>query len=582
MKLLKFISILLFSLLLFGCSDNKITNEEEEDVREELIISSMMNIKETQEPTTRAGGEEKAFAEDTPLKLLVRDNRATSNPFTQEVRNVTTGAVSGTKNSLVLVPKLYWDDLGGKSADLKLMGIYPQSATLTGDLIPWNIPPQKELMTALVDNYIYSNRATPAHLPFKHALTKVTVSLIANEYYDLTALDAATVKFNVASKGNFDVLEQKFKNPEGDDPVTPAKTDYVDSGNSHIGYSFTILAMPFTAGSKLATVTINGNNYNINVTSKALEAGVHTHYSINIKKSDISATASLKDWETPVNEPIIARIVGIEDFTIGESGKIVITEGSEVTMLITDSNSDEGKKVHKAIYKYQKISEGKYQWISVQPVYWDNITAPVTHVKALLKIAGNDLSNGNKNGDLYLTGERSGSYPTQESIKLDDELGGIKFFKYPLSKISIVIKTTENDEKDKVNIAGISNVFIPGCGTFKVATDGITIERQDNSALNNQTITPGAYNGAKNQYACLPAFIYPQQLNSGILCTVTIREDDVNDNNKYNVKIDPATDFVSGTHYTYVVTIKKSDISITAGISDWADGGSTGIGSGLD
>ncbi|MDL2212500.1 fimbrillin family protein [Bacteroides sp. OttesenSCG-928-E20] len=576
MKLLKLTSVLLLLLLFYNCGENEIAGVEEEE-REEVIFSSMMNVTETQEPTTRG-----AFPANTSIKLVARDN-TTSSFFAQKTVTAETDAESNGINKLTLDPKLYWDDLGGKSADLKFIGIYPAAATLNNDLITWDATSNQsagvdtyDLMTALKLKYKYTDRATAAHLPFEHALTKVTITLKENQYFDVAELNGATVQFNVKNKGDFDVLKQEFVSASlKGTSITPLKTNYMvdKSGvSTQEGYSFTILTMPFKVGDNLATVTLNGNEYYIHAQNKTkLEAGVHTHYIVTISKVDISAKASIVDWTTPAGIPVVARIVGLEDFNVDGTNDIKITEGSKVTMLITDSNSD----VHESVYEYQKI-DGAYQWVSTTHVYWDDITDPVTKVKALLKLGGTDT------GEAYLVGEKTGSYPTQSNIDL-----GNTFFSHPLSKISIKIETTSG--ADKVNLEGITNVFIPGCGTFKVSNDKVSIEKYGSD---DQIIT-GSSNGTggtSTEYNCIPAFIWPQTLTD-VLCKVSIQED-ANNLNEYTVYLPVGTDvpdtgqkqktFVANTHYKYTITIKKSDIAVTCGITDWVDGGSDTIGSDLN
>lgn len=566
MKLVKLTSLLLLSLLLTNCSQNEVVGGEEE--REELLISSKIDIQEIVEPTTKA-----AFETGKELTLVVRDNNTPTSYFAQKTIAAETQAESSGKNGLTLIPKLYWDDLGGKNANIALIGISPNSATLSGDLITWDVTADQsagvdsyDLMTALDTEYLYSERATPAHLAFNHALTKVTIVLKPKEgHFTVAELNNATLTFHTANKANFDVLKQKFKDLEGT-AIKPYKTDYLVKPDELSepkleGYCFTILTMPFTAGEQLATISLGGIDYHVNVTSRALEAGVHTQYIVTLAKTDIRITASVTDWTTPEGIPVTARIVGLEDFTVTESEGVKITEGSTVTMLITDS-TDPDPQVLTAVYEYKKIDATNYRWEATTPVYWDDITAPVTKVQALLKLAGDAT-----NGELYLSGETTGSFNTQSNIDL-----GNTFFKHPLSKISIKIQTTDGD--DKVNIEGITKVEIPGCGTFKVGTDGVTIEKDGND---NQVIT-GTPNEAKTIHTCISGYIYPQSLSE--LCYITIQEN-TNVENVYKVKLSPEKEFAAATHYSYTVTLSKTQISATAGIVDWVDENGGGINTGI-
>ena len=564
MKALKLAFSIAVVLLFTACNKD---NEEDASDKVVRFSSNIITVKREESPRTRA-----KFDVDTEFKILVRDNNTTS-PFAQLSLNGVAQATTGEYNDLQVTPLLYWDEVKGKNADLKLIGISPRSAApATGDAISWTLTDQVtktdlealDLISAVKASYTYNDRAEAAKLDFNHTMTKITIILKGlNDGYSVADLNTAVVAYNVAGSAILNITNGTYSGHGAKKDVAPMKADIIENVNGNnetTGYSFTILAFPFSADDKVATITIDGNVYNVNIpkisgNSAKLEAGVHNTYNVQIRKSGVDIKAGVADWNAQTGVDTESRLVELGTFQIDGTAESVITPGSKITMKITDSNPSDKT----AVFEYKEVG-GTNKWVATTPVYWDDIKQPITKIDALLYLGTTTLDDG----DRYFSGSATGSWNIQSEIDLGTSLN--PFFTHPLSKITVIVKTTDDDTK--VNIVnGIQSIVIPGCGTFKVGTDGVAIV-QDGTADVPFNVATGSYDNTKKEYTCKPLFITGQSLST--LCKVTIKENaSYSYNNVYEVKLDPAQTLSPGKHYTYTIRIQKTGVAVTGTLEDW-------------
>jgi len=461
--------------------------------------------------------------------------------------------------------KLYWDDLGGINANLKLIGIYPykdlqDNYKYSGNNIEWTVTKDinaSDLLLANPNPYLY-DKINAANLLFEHVLTKVSINLFEGKGFDIDEdedkkldLSKAIVTFTVPTEGNCDVTTGvAIGTNKTTGKLIPDK----------VGDSFTILTFPFSVGSeetyKLAVITIGGNTYNVNVKGLDLQKGVHNIFNVTIDKSDVTFTASIIDWDkTP--EPIdeSAKLVEVGDFTIDDD-KVEVNAGTIINLAITDKNSI----VHKRTFTYNGTG---WELLNEQkPLYWDDMAYPFTSVEALMILGGN--INKDIGDNIFSASIKD--VPLGEAIDLGE-------FKHPLVKLTITVTTTIPSEivTNNVNLAGITEVKINQSTLFEV--DGATIYEDNSTSLT-------AVNDGKGTYTYV-AFMMPKKLTK--LCDITIDEDEDSKNiNKYPVTFETETPFEAGKHYEYTVTITKTNVELTGSLVDWIPGGGGDIGTGLE
>lgn len=140
-------------------------------------------------------------------------------------------------------------------------------------------------------------------------------------------------------------------------------------------------------------------------------------------------------------------------------------------------------------------------------------------------------------------------------------------FRYMMSQVEVDLKTTTGD--DKVNVAANTVVEIIGCynaGNVFLGTREVKQTTKADYTLANVT---GTGNELKRRSA-----IVPQPLE-GLKFKVTVTNDNGTKDVYYStikdirVENETITEWKSGYHYKYTLTLKKTGISVTATITDW-------------
>ena len=622
MKLLKLIGITALVLLLTNCKE-----EEVIDTHTPILFSSkVVTVEKVEKPQTRAAG---TFPVDEKFQITVRDD-AEGTKF----NDITLEAQAGTNDGTGVYPltitqngPLYWDDVKGVNAKLIFFGIQKNygvtDKTITNNKIDWTVSNDQktggvdvnDLTTAKIENFTFdkNNKEKKAALQFQHRLTKVTIVLKEVEGesggYTLDELGDATITYKLPVGGSkYDLVKQKlFYAPSYDETsevptaasVTPAHIEYKEESVVK-AHQFIAIAYPcyINRDAELATIAIKGNEYKVYIPVKegdlngnALEEGVHNVYNVIIRKTGISVTASVTDW-TNGGGDINAHIVTPGEITINNSAtdNTKLGDKAKMTMRITGTSSGP----HTGNFTYDKDRTAKWQPVSGTEVYWDDVKRPVTKVEALL-INSNDAT---PSGEHYFVGA------TDNNVDHDLDKGSVinlagnvnaPFFKRPLCKIDIVVKTTQVESErvnikttgDKTDKAGIVEIRMLGCGTFKVADGGVTLERNGTGDL---AFGSGQYNDntytdekLRDTYTSPSIYILPYDAARTNLAEIVIREktgDTYTNTYPVNLKEADKTKLEAGKHYTYTVTIKKTGISVTGALKDW-ETKETGIETGL-
>lgn len=628
MKLLKLTSTIALALLLTNCQKEE-TNDTIDTHVPILFSSNTVTVEKAEGAQTRAN-----FEVDDKFQIIVKDN--TASPFTDKTFAGTAGVFDGTTNPITVDPILYWDDVKGRAANLMFLGIRKNygtgdltNKTVTDNKIGWTIAADQsggldtyDLITAKTSPYTFNDRfkedgttPNPVKLDFEHRLTKVTVVIVPGSETGAYKVEEtpgatndlcnATVKFKLPVDGaKYDLVEKKlfYGTPDytdeapvatniSEDVVTSQSAYNVEESGVDVlkGYSFTVLAYPYTiaAGASLAKITIDGNVYDVVISSTddtPLAQGKHNTYIVTVRKSGISIVAGLTDWDSLNGVDLNTRLVTPGDITITGTTGSPLSNGAEMTMRVTGT-SDPTDHIGKFTYDADESGtpkKPKWDVVSGTEVYWDDVVRPVTKVEAFLNT--NPAVTGNAAGEYYFTGVQEFNSPAQDvapSIALGT--GQDPFFKRPLCKIDIIVKTSAAREPDRVNIEGvvtdsatddgIQSITILGCGDFGV-TDDVKVTRV---GTGNLVFTGGKYNddnhaeaALKDTYTCDPFYILPYESSITKIAEVVIREKDGDGYvNTYPVNLPTATTLEAGKHYTYTVTIKKTGVSITGTLTDW-------------
>ncbi|MEE0906561.1 MAG: fimbrillin family protein, partial [Muribaculaceae bacterium] len=140
-------------------------------------------------------------------------------------------------------------------------------------------------------------------------------------------------------------------------------------------------------------------------------------------------------------------------------------------------------------------------------------------------------------------------------------------FRYMMSQVEVDLNTTTGD--DKVNVAANTVVEIIGCYNAGNVFLGTREVKQTTKADYTLATVTGTGNELKRRSA-----IVPQPLE-GLKFKVTVTNADDTKDVYYStikdirVESKTITEWKSGYHYKYTLTLKKTGISVTATITDW-------------
>ncbi|MDL2277102.1 fimbrillin family protein [Parabacteroides sp. OttesenSCG-928-G07] len=574
MKTIPFLATaLILSICLVSC-DNQQEVEVPEDNREELQLSTVIGTAELTEVETKA---ETAFTQKV-FDLVVQDNRTSSKFITVTSVATTKDKTTDNKAVVTLAPQLYWDDLGGKSGNLNLAGVFPKDVSLSSGALTWAANTNQstatnfngsDLLLSHVASYEYKDKATAANLVFYHVMTKITLNLIGN-LYSLEQMDEATVTINgVPVAGTVSLLPTDNKytyNVASTEDVTPLKGSILNDDNEVAGYTFTALTYPFsgTKDQQIATITIAGNVYNVKLPeAKTFSAGANNVFNVAINKTEVSVTATVVGWDDQTEVDIESKLlfdienIKITDDNKSEPSEAIITNGSLLHLWI---KSDGESSAHTTTY-VAKVEENKpVSWGlqgSNKHIYWDDLAKDsdgdydINTIKAMLILGGATTSGDS----IYV------SDPTKklgENIVTKFDLGN---FTHPLTKFTVEVTTSDADSPDAIDLSKITSVVFPsGWYTFVINDDKTGVK---------ETTTGLTGTKQADVYKYI-AFACPSKTSS-TLCTVNVKVDDSN-SNAYTVNLKEENTFAASNHYQYTIKITKTNISFTGQVVDWITG----------
>jgi len=608
MKALKlFISVAIFASCFTGCEDDN-RNEEEfpQDAREELLLSAEIGSAVLTGVETKADPLLEAF-ENKEFELIVQDHN-TKATLTTSLASTVDSIPVGNKVSVGLIPRLYWDDLGGTSGDLDLVGVYPRNVNLSSGLLTWAAETDQstetkhnssDLLLAHEASYTYQGRRTPANLIFYHALTKITINLGGN-LLSVEQLAAATVKINgVVVSGKVSLLPTSgitynYTENTTKTDVDPFKTT-LSTGN--YAYSYAAIVYPFTKAATtedarvtIATITVpssedgtgtDTNTYYVKLPKeeKKFNAGENNVYNVSINKTDVVVTATVVNWIDVGNVDLTSKL----SFEVGtvtidqDAGKnITITEGSVLYVSITDDDEDDedfNPAKHSTAYVLQS---DKVTWKlkdEESPIYWDDLAKPYesNKVTALLILDGDTEAN-RKDGDKIFTSTTTLGTGITTPFTLNP-------LTHPTAKFTIKVLTSGESAEDRINLEDIQSIaFATGWNTFAINSSISGIEETETSLTGiPQGITKNVEqsDGSFKDEAKYIAYIAPPESSQGTLnniCTVVVKTNK-GITNRYAVNLGSGTvtEFTAGNHYQYKVTITKTQITFTGTVVPWSD-----------
>ena len=344
--------------------------------------------------------------------------------------------------------------------------------------------------------------------------------------------------------------------------------------------------------------------------------GYHYIFNVTLNKTDIVVTATITDWNTVTADPVEPKIVvsaevGNEDDKTKKLTEFRFYRNEGVNVPLFGSSDPVPTAPTTKNVKYTALADAKnpatgsvadgatkwdfYQTGTSTPtqLYWPSHTmhyffrGVYPKETTIAADAGEgsyiEVTNAAYDASAFPSNLMIGAPEITDGTKCDNpdhtavdmskygicaRTGKINLnFRYMMSQVEVVLKTTTGD--DKVNVAANTVVEIIGCynaGNVFLGTREVKQTTKADYTLANVT---GTGNELKRRSA-----IVPQPLE-GLKFKVTVTNDNGTKDVYYStiknilVESETITEWKSGYHYKYTLTLKKTGISVTATITDW-------------
>lgn len=421
-------------------------------------------------------------------------------------------------------------------------------------------------------------------LPYTHAMSKITINVTTGDGY---ATDKANFESSVLTLKNMQVMADvnapaATVTASSDAEAIKDITTFTKSKeNTTATYQAIIGPTYLTAGNILAAITnIDGNNYNIPLTSGILSAwsaeskmeiseeeiehgtaqvkpftratidggkryttkpGIHYILDVKVDKQKITIRATITDWDA-----------------VKAEGKAAINFAGDVTGkgTIADELKAKGFDVYKNSTnaefstKSTTVKNVSDVWTYDPVIYWAG-QSDASYFRAISP-AGNSTSTLAQGTDLmWGTSGNTAIEPRTGDVALD--------FDHLMSKLCINLETT--DDAAKVNLEGatIKITNLATDGTFNIVNGSVS------AGSTTETMLSGKPSG-------FTEYVVPQSIGNDARLIITLA-----DGTTYSLQLNECTTtddsvvttWEKGKFYTYTIHLEKEKITFRALVKDW-------------
>lgn len=547
-------------------------------------------------------------------------------------RNITTetaegvGNITSTTEDSDLSPTLFWDDLSSTEHDLRKDGrgirlkygyCYnggEANATYkneTDGTLTWTVLSNQtasdgssmkhsDLLYAKTQSMITyghdpASRGTLT-LPYTHAMSKITINVTTGEGY---SADNANFSSSVLTLKDMQIKADVNAPAATVTAVSTAATADIttftkNKTNTTATYQAIIGPTSLTAGNILAAITnIDGNNYNIPLTSGILSAwsaenkmkiseevitdgiaqvkpftratidggkgyttkpGIHYILDVKVDKQKITIRATITDWES-----------------VKAEGKAAINFTGDVTETgaIADELKAKGFDVYKSSTndafstKSTTVKNVSDVWTYAPVIYWAG-QSDASFFRAISP-ADNSTSTLAQGTDLL--------WGTSGNTAIEPRTGDVPLnFDHLMSKLCINLETTDNAAAVNLEGATIKITNLATDGTFNIVNGSVS------AGSTTETMLSGKPSG-------FTEYVVPQTIGDDARLIITLADgttyslqlNQCVDTNSTEEPKTPVKAWTSGNFYNYTIYLEKEKISFRALVKEWDE--KTGQGS---
>lgn len=447
------------------------------------------------------------------------------------------------------------------------------------------------------------------------ANTTGTVNVTTGEVSNLGTPKTITTKTNSITNTTYTVIKDALVMPGSCFGTTDEAIIAKINADGNIYY--------VTAAKIRAAITTkygSGNEKNFKT-----QPGINYVLKVKVNKTDIEVTATIKDWETIESEEVTPVINVDADYSSSDNGTNPnFTKFSFYRSLNIDKDySKDYSGNQNSYYAPEAVASGALdqstKWTFNNALYWPTHSThyhfrgvwPLTsvettdvetnpHVKDLDSKQVIDVKNVAYQADSYPSDLAIGMPELTDANKMcknsdhtsvDQATNGICAtaglitlnFRYMMSQVEVVLKTSDEGSSNRVNI-GLNTVV----EIVNVANEGYVKlgDREVVPSTQNETYTLDLVTGTGNECKRHSAIV-PQTLiqggagaatNTRFKITVT-NTDGTTDVYYADIepilktgtedKVAPNGKWESGVHYKYTLKLTKTEIKVTATITDW-------------
>ena len=619
------------SLFLTACSkDDTVRTLSGDGQKTPIMFSASLS---TGNVATRAYNDN--FEANDKLVIGLRNSNAALTGFNSASlfaqTSFTVGANANSTTSS-LSPTVYWDDFSSSDYDLKegnadgnklqaLYGVCLNGGTATvaaEGTLAWSTQTDQAvsgtktsdlLLAPTQTGVAYSRSGNTITVPFSHAMSKITINLIANDGYNngalantKIALENMIVSCDVDAKikaplSNLGLANQTVtmspvadigtKERQYSAVVVPGKTIQESSDafakiTDADGNSYVILltkAILTTAVDNKSTWAANLDNWNETAGTGTLKAGVNYILNVILNKQKISVSASIADWNSAA-----ANAYGEIKFTADGTNQGSTTgtsfKKSFAVYYNTNTQGTAGNYVKGSTYTWDTANS---KYTTAVPMYWES-DLDNRFFRAAIYASANEttasdavVATGAVTGISAVKGEDSKDllWGTSGALMYKPTIADVKMtFTHALTKITVKLNTTSG--ADAVDLTKVQSVTVQGTkssGGIMNLHDGAISLAEGTSAsdlsLSVSDETPTATSNNRAAY-----LVIPQSIPSDAKIVVTMTDGSTYSANLENMHknggINQTTAVWEATHaYIYTLTLKKSAVSFTATLIDW-------------
>ncbi|MGN1220717.1 MAG: fimbrillin family protein [Candidatus Cryptobacteroides sp.] len=448
-------------------------------------------------------------------------------------------------------------------------------------------------------------------LVFTHAMAKVTVRLTAADGFPGYETGLENAKFeetpSVTLTGfyNSGTYNIKAKNPQPQTSTVDITPKHIEGGAGNNTAVYDALVFPgnsFNNSDKVLKINADGNIYYVTAAKineaiagedKSFRDGKNYVFNILVKKTEVIVEATVKDWDEPILAQEEAPVIEI-DTDFGTAGTAFTGAFDLYRSTVRNKGYDENSTTDGVNLASKYTYSPETGWSNSPAIYWPNhqthyFFRGVYPAGTEVKVADPDydyvdvnnvkFEEGTHPSDLMIAMPLTGDATCTHGYEVADNgicatTGKITLnFSHAMSKLEVRLKSSDPSDANYVDLSHTKVEIVGGYNKGRIAmVSGIHLDYVDAEKGGYQLNDAAAESGF--QRTTLDAVV-PQELSDDVYFKITVYNSTGKDiyTKRVNTIKDSEGSIINewkpGEHYIYSLKITRSEIYVTATLTDW-------------